>query len=76
MPKQETNRTKHGNKLGRQTNMEQLLVDSSLAPTWEGGSLVVVLHVVGEAVHVARGGEDGVEVGEDVVVREGDELAP
>ena len=40
-----------------------------------GSSLLVVLHVVGEAVHVARGGEDGMEVGEDVVVCEGDELA-
>ena len=50
--------------------MEQLIVDSSLAPTWGGGSLIVGLHVVGEAVHVAREGEDGMEVGE------GDELAP
>ena len=33
-------------------------------------------HVLGEGVHVARGGEDGFEVHVDVVVRECDELAP
>ena len=65
MPKQATNRNiKLGNKL-------------KTAPPWLLlGSLVVVVHVVGEGVHVHRVGEGGSEVGVDVVVGERDELAP
>ena len=37
---------------------------------------LLVLELVGESVHAVVGGEDVVEVGEDVVRDEGDELAP
>ena len=39
-------------------------------------SSLLLRRVVGERVHVARGGEGAVEVGEDVVCSERDELAP